>query len=87
MIVYVALPFIAVEEGGLAPGQPVECPNGGAAVSRAEAMARHERYVGAIAFSRRGDPDVGEYDDAEILKTFGEVPDDFGRGWSGSSGR
>jgi hypothetical protein len=72
---------------GLAPGQPVECPNAVAAVRRAEAMARHERYAGAIAFSRQGDPDVGEYDDAEILKTFGEVPEDFGQTRQGSSGR
>jgi hypothetical protein len=79
MVYYVALPFIPVAEGGLAPGQPVECPNAGAAIGRAEVMARHERYVGAVAFLRRGDPDVGEYDDAEILRTFGEVPDDVGR--------
>jgi hypothetical protein len=79
MIFYVALPFIPVEEGGLAPGQPLECPNASAAIYRAEAMARNERYAGAVAFSRRGDPDVGEYEDAEVLRTFGEVPDDFGR--------
>ena len=79
MVFYVALPFIPVEEGGLAPGPAVECRNAAAAICRAEAMARHERYVGAVAFSRRGNPDAGEYDDAEILRAFGEVPDDFGR--------
>jgi hypothetical protein len=28
--------------------------------------------------SRSGDPNLGEFDDAVILKTFGEVPEDFG---------
>jgi hypothetical protein len=43
-------------------------------------MSRHEPNVGAIAFSRTGDPNVGEFEDAVILKAFGEVPDDFGYG-------
>jgi hypothetical protein len=33
--------------------------------------------AGAVAFSRKGNPDVGEFDDATVLKVFGEVPDDF----------
>jgi hypothetical protein len=32
---------------------------------------------GAVAFSRSGDPNIGEFDDAVILKTFGQVPEDF----------
>jgi hypothetical protein len=39
MIYYVALPFTATE-GGLAPGQAVECPSGAAAPSLDEALAR-----------------------------------------------
>jgi hypothetical protein len=31
MVYYVALPFIPLE-GGLAPGEAVECPNGAAAI-------------------------------------------------------
>jgi hypothetical protein len=77
MIYYVALPFTLVEGGGLAPGQAVECPHAAAAIRRAEAMSRGEANVGAIAFSRSGSPDVGEFEDAVILKTFGEVPEDF----------
>lgn len=40
-------------------------------------MSRHLSNAGAVAFSRTGDMDVGEFDDAVILKTFGEVPDDL----------
>lgn len=76
MIYYVALPFTPIE-GGLAPGQAVECPSGAAAVRRAQAMASNEDNAGAVAFSRNGDPNIGEFDDAVILKTFGQVPEDF----------
>ena len=77
VIYYVALPFTPDESGGLAPGQPIECPSGAAAIRRAEAIARHEANAGAVAFSRSGDPNLGEFEDAVILKTFGDVPEDF----------
>jgi hypothetical protein len=78
MIYYVALPFMRADLG-VAAGQAVECPHAVAAIRRAEAMAHSAQNVGAVAFSRRGNPDVGEFDDAVILKTFGEVPEDFDR--------
>jgi hypothetical protein len=37
----------------------------------------NEANAGAVAFSRRGSPELGEFEEAEILKIFGEVPDDF----------
>lgn len=76
MVYFVALPFIHVE-GGLAPGEAVECPSGAAAIRRAQAMAVNEVNAGAVAFSRNGDPNLGEFADAVILKTFGQVPEDF----------
>jgi hypothetical protein len=76
MVYYVALPFVRVD-GGLAPGEAVECPHEGAALRRAEAMARNQAIAGAVAFSRRGSPDLGEFEDAVIVKAFGEVPDDL----------
>jgi hypothetical protein len=44
---------------------------------RAEALSRKEGYVGAIAFSRTGDPATGDFSDAKVLKKFGDVPDDL----------
>jgi len=70
---YVALPFVRTEEG-VAPGEPQEMPNEGAAVRRAEAMSRDAANAGALAFKRSGDPNIGSFADATILKTFGEVP-------------
>ena len=40
---------------------------------RAEAMSRQQPNVGALAFKRSGDPSMGNYGDATILKTSGEV--------------
>jgi hypothetical protein len=76
MIYYVALSFPCID-GGFAPGEAIECPHAAAAIRRAGAMAHREGIAGAVAFSRRGDPNAGEFEEAEILKTFGEVPDDF----------
>ena len=45
---YVALPFIAADDG-IAAGEPTECFNPVAVVMRAEALSRKEGHVGAIA--------------------------------------
>jgi hypothetical protein len=73
---YVALPFVVADDG-VAPGEPVECFNPNAAVMRAEALSRKEGHVGAVAFSRTGDPAIGEFGDAKIIRKFGDVPDDL----------
>jgi hypothetical protein len=70
---YAALPFLRTEEG-VAPGEAQEMPNEGAAIRRAESMARDPSNGGALAFKRSGDPNLGNFGDATILKTFGEVP-------------
>ncbi len=73
---FVAQPFIAADDG-VAPGQPVECLSPHAAILRAEYLARREGIVGAVAFSRSGDLATGEFEDAQLLKKFGDVPDDL----------
>ena len=70
---YVALPFVRTEEG-VAPGEAQEMPNEGAAIRRADAMSRDTANAGALAFKRSGDPNIGSFADATIIKTFGEVP-------------
>jgi len=73
---FVALPFVAADDG-IAAGEPTECFNPVAVVMRAEALSRKPEHVGAVAFSRTGDPDTGEFGDAKVIKKFGEVPDDL----------
>jgi hypothetical protein len=70
---YVALPFVRTEEGVVA-GEAQEMPNERAAIRRAEVMSREPANVGALAFKRSGDPAMGNFDEATILKSFGEVP-------------
>jgi hypothetical protein len=74
---FVALPFVAADDG-VAPGEAVECFNPTAVVARAEALSRKPENVGAVAFSRTGDPATGDFSDAKIIRKFGEVPDDLG---------
>jgi hypothetical protein len=38
---------------------------------------RKEGHVGAVAFSRTGDPATGDFSDAKVIKKFGDVPDDL----------
>lgn len=76
LLYYVALPFLPSEDGA-APGQAEELPNENAAVRRAETMSRDPLNVGALAFKRNGDPNLGNFDEAIILKKFGVVPDNL----------
>ena len=71
-----ALPFVAADDG-IAAGEPTECFNSVAVVMRAEALSRKPGHVGAMAFSRTGDPATGDFGDAKIIKKFGDVPDDL----------
>ena len=73
---YVALPFVAANDG-VAAGEPTECFNPTAAVMTAEALSRREGHVGAVAFSRTGDPATGDFSDAQVTRKFGDVPDDL----------
>jgi hypothetical protein len=47
----------------------------------AGSLAAMEGHCGAIAFSRTGDPALGDYEDAVILKTVGEVDSGLLSGW------
>jgi len=73
---YVALPFL-VSDDGVAAGEAVECFNSNAAVMKAEALLRKPGIVGAVAFSRSGDPATGEFGDATVIRKFGDVPEDL----------
>jgi hypothetical protein len=44
---------------------------------RAGALSLKEGHVGAVAFSRTGDPATGDFSDAKVIKKFGDVPDDL----------
>ncbi len=73
---YVALPFLRDDAGSPVAGSAEECQSPSGAVRRAEVLSRAAGSVGAVAFSRTGDPMAGEFSDAQLLKKFGDVPDD-----------
>jgi hypothetical protein len=73
---YVALPFAATDDG-ITAGEPTECFNPIAVVMRAEALSRKVGHIGAVAISRTGDPATGDFIDAKVIRTFGDVPDDL----------
>ena len=68
---YVALPFIRTDDG-TAPGEAKECQSEAAAISSGDPA-----NAGAVAFKRAGDPNVGGFSDAVVLKKFGDVPEDL----------
>ena len=72
---FVALAFVR-GEAGLVPSDELECPLPGMAIRCAEAMSSNAANVGAVAFVRHS-PDLDPFGD-EVLKSFGEVPEDFG---------
>ena len=40
-------------------------------------MSRQPEHAGALAFKRSGDPNLGNFGDATVLRTFGEVPENL----------
>jgi hypothetical protein len=61
----------------LRPVNQTECFNPTAVVMRAEALSRQPGHVGAVAFSRTGNPATGDFGDAIVIKKFGDVPSDL----------
>ncbi len=74
---YVALPFLEDEGGSPVAGPAEECQSATTALRRAEVLSRTPGSIGAVAFSRTGDPSMGEFGDAKLLRKFGSVPDDL----------
>lgn len=74
---YVAMPFLLDETGSTVAGAAEECQSSSAALRRAEALSRAAGSIGAVAFCRSGDPMNGEFGDAQLLRKFGQVPDDL----------
>jgi hypothetical protein len=74
---YVALPFLQDEGGAPVAGAAEECQSATTALRRAEMLSRAAGNIGAVAFSRSGDPMMGEFSDAKLLRAFGNVPSDL----------
>lgn len=72
---WAVLPFVHDEDGNLCPDEAVECMSPAAAAARARALAVTK--AGAVAFSRTGYPETGEWADAVVIARLGETPADL----------
>ena len=70
---YVALAFMLSEDGDMVACDPKEARSADQAIRMAKSFAATAPHCGAIAFSRTGDPALGEFEDAVVLKAVGEV--------------
>ena len=78
---YVVLPFVRTPDDELIGLEAEEAPD----VSKVKihafnlvgSMRGDDRLVGAVAYSRSGDPGIGRFEDALILARYGETPDDI----------
>ena len=70
---FVALPFSRGDDGMVVAAEPKEARSADHAGRLARSLAIAEGNCGAVAFSRTGDPSVGEFADAVVLTTVGEV--------------
>lgn len=71
---YVVIPYQRSDEGDLFPGEPMEAQSSQQA--RMMALRLKDTSVGVMAFSRAGDPNIGEFEPAQILVRYGETPDE-----------
>jgi hypothetical protein len=70
---FVMVPFKDAE-GELVAEQGVQCPSEGSAKAQARSAVA-KGAVGAIAFKRSGDPNIGEYSEAVLICKEGDLPD------------
>jgi hypothetical protein len=72
---FAVLPFSRTVDGDFLAEAAIEVRSPQQAKATAALMAGTDR--GAVAFSKTGDPQLGEWQDAVILGRFGDVPDDL----------
>jgi hypothetical protein len=74
VVLYVVQPFEFGVKRRIAPATAIEARSADHARRMAERFAAAK--AGAIAFSRRGDPTTGDWEDAKILAVLGEVSEE-----------
>ena len=71
---FVALPFDFVD-GGIAAGEPIDCPSPAAAIQRAQELWKFFGHAGSVAFSRTSDFETGKFNRKHVFRRFGQVPE------------
>lgn len=73
---FVVMAFDGSEKGRLIACEPISPQTASAARRIAERLSQEK--AGVVAFSRTGDPDLGDWAEAEILAVYGDVPEELG---------
>ena len=72
---FAVLPFSRDADGDFLAEAAIDVRSAAEARATASRMGVADR--GAVAFSKTGDPQLGEWEDAVILGRYGDVPDDL----------
>lgn len=72
---YIVQSFERGKKGMLIPDLPKQARDEAHCQLLAERLAAQKASV--VAFSRTGDPDAGDWDDAVVIKQFGELPSEL----------
>lgn len=72
---FVVLAFDETEKGRFVPREPLTPQSADAARRAAQRLATE--VMGVVAFSRTGDPDLGNWADAVVLANYGVLPDEL----------
>jgi hypothetical protein len=72
---FAVLPFSRTEDGDFLAESPIEVRSAEQAKATASRMCAQDR--GAVAFSKTGDPWLGDWKDAVVLGRYGDAPDDI----------
>ena len=72
---FVALAFDLID-GGLVPGEAVDCANPALAIQTAQGQWKLFGHAGAVAFSRTSDFEQGKFNLRHVQRRFGPVTDD-----------
>jgi hypothetical protein len=73
---FMVVPFDYVDDGIVA-GEPIGCSSPAAAIHTAQGQWKLFGHAGAVAFSRTSDFEKGKFDHRQVLRWFGQVPDDY----------
>jgi hypothetical protein len=76
IIHFEALAFDLID-GGLASGEAVTCISPAAAIQTAQGQWKVLGHAGAVAFSRTSDFEKGKFNRRQVLRWFGQVPDEY----------
>jgi hypothetical protein len=76
IIQFIVVPFDFAADGIVA-GEPIKCASPVAAVQRAQDLWKTFGHAGAIALSNTSDFEIGIFSDKQILRRFGQVPNEY----------